>query len=353
MVFPFAAGRLGNSCGRVGRPRQGPRWSTQQHALAQYSMVSSGRPALASASPRTWWSLEVRSVILCHEPAILAGAAATPVRSAAGTTAMNFSQRLTFLFSAPMFDADDLEGLRVSQIIAAIERLGLSGDQGAPRRGRRDRGADRRRDRLHGRRLGQEGHRGQGRLAHQPHAQARPRHADRRPRQAQALRGHSGRGARLHRRLRVPGRGDAGIHRPEPRLAPQAICRHAEDAVLRRARRLPGRGQSAVDLPGPQRRRLLQPQPDRPHLRRASGRGGLSRRSRQFDPRARRPSDPRRAGAAGAERGRRDLRRREDLFRPQRHLVVEQDRADQPDRRGRPGAVRPQQPQGRASGRAA
>ena len=38
---------------------------------------------------------------------------------------MNFSQRLTFLFSAPVFDADDLEGLRVSQIITAIERLGF------------------------------------------------------------------------------------------------------------------------------------------------------------------------------------------------------------------------------------
>ena len=38
---------------------------------------------------------------------------------------MNFSQRLTFLFSAPMFDADDLEGLRVNQIISAIERLGF------------------------------------------------------------------------------------------------------------------------------------------------------------------------------------------------------------------------------------
>src|SRR6202046_5532143 len=38
---------------------------------------------------------------------------------------MNFSQRLTFLFSGPMFDADDLEGLRVSQIIAAIERMGF------------------------------------------------------------------------------------------------------------------------------------------------------------------------------------------------------------------------------------
>ena len=38
---------------------------------------------------------------------------------------MNFFQRFTFLFSAPMFDADDLEGLRVNQIIAAIERLGF------------------------------------------------------------------------------------------------------------------------------------------------------------------------------------------------------------------------------------
>src|SRR5271167_2294518 len=38
---------------------------------------------------------------------------------------MNFSQRLTFLFSAPVFDADDLEGLRVNQIIAAIERMGF------------------------------------------------------------------------------------------------------------------------------------------------------------------------------------------------------------------------------------
>jgi len=38
---------------------------------------------------------------------------------------MNFFQRFTFLFSAPVFDADDLEGLRVNQIIAAIERMGF------------------------------------------------------------------------------------------------------------------------------------------------------------------------------------------------------------------------------------
>ncbi len=38
---------------------------------------------------------------------------------------MDFFQRFTFLFSAPNFDSDDLEGLRVNQIIAAIERMGF------------------------------------------------------------------------------------------------------------------------------------------------------------------------------------------------------------------------------------
>lgn len=38
---------------------------------------------------------------------------------------MDFSRRFTFLFSAPNFDADDLEGLRVNQIVAAIESMGF------------------------------------------------------------------------------------------------------------------------------------------------------------------------------------------------------------------------------------
>lgn len=38
---------------------------------------------------------------------------------------MNFFQRFTFLFSAPLFDVDDLEGLRVKEIIQAIERMGF------------------------------------------------------------------------------------------------------------------------------------------------------------------------------------------------------------------------------------
>jgi ornithine decarboxylase len=38
---------------------------------------------------------------------------------------MNFVQRFTFLFSAPTFEAEDLEGLRVREIIDAISRLGF------------------------------------------------------------------------------------------------------------------------------------------------------------------------------------------------------------------------------------
>ncbi len=38
---------------------------------------------------------------------------------------MNFFQRFTFLFSAPVFDVDDLEGMRVNEIISSIERMGF------------------------------------------------------------------------------------------------------------------------------------------------------------------------------------------------------------------------------------
>jgi len=38
---------------------------------------------------------------------------------------MNFGRRFTFLFSAPTFEAEDLEGMRVAEIIAAIQRMGF------------------------------------------------------------------------------------------------------------------------------------------------------------------------------------------------------------------------------------
>jgi ornithine decarboxylase len=38
---------------------------------------------------------------------------------------MDFFKRFTFLLCAPAFDADDLEGARLAQIIAAIEKSGF------------------------------------------------------------------------------------------------------------------------------------------------------------------------------------------------------------------------------------
>ncbi len=38
---------------------------------------------------------------------------------------MDYFRRFTFLFATPSFDADDLEGIRLNQIVAEIERSGF------------------------------------------------------------------------------------------------------------------------------------------------------------------------------------------------------------------------------------
>ena len=38
---------------------------------------------------------------------------------------MDYFQRFNFLFAAPVFEADDLEGIRFNQIITEIERAGF------------------------------------------------------------------------------------------------------------------------------------------------------------------------------------------------------------------------------------
>ena len=38
---------------------------------------------------------------------------------------MDHFRRFTFLFAAPVFDTDDLEGLRFNQIVTEIERSGF------------------------------------------------------------------------------------------------------------------------------------------------------------------------------------------------------------------------------------
>ncbi|MNN08570.1 hypothetical protein D3C81_1214290 [compost metagenome] len=60
---------------------------------------------------------------------------------------------------------------------------------------------------------------------------------------------------------------------------------------------------------------------------------------------ARRPADPRGAGPRRADERRAHLQRRQDLLRAQRHLDLEQGGHQRPAGQGRPGAVRPQQPQ--------
>src|ERR1700722_20271121 len=56
-----------------------------------------------------------RSVIVCDK-----GFFETPSREP-----MDYFRRFTFLFAAPVFDADDLEGLRFNQIVTEIERSGF------------------------------------------------------------------------------------------------------------------------------------------------------------------------------------------------------------------------------------
>ena len=70
---------------------------------------------------------------------------------------MDYYRRFNFLFAAPAFDADDLEGMRFNQIVEEIERSGFEVVKARTHRGRRDRGEDRCGDRVHGGRLGQEG----------------------------------------------------------------------------------------------------------------------------------------------------------------------------------------------------
>ena len=38
---------------------------------------------------------------------------------------MDYYRRFNFLFAAPAFDADDLEGMRFNQIVEEIERSGF------------------------------------------------------------------------------------------------------------------------------------------------------------------------------------------------------------------------------------
>ncbi len=205
---------------------------------------------------------------------------------------MDFFRRFTFLVCAPAFDAEDLEGMRLGQITVAIEKLGF---QVVRARRIEDAEIAVQTDAAIGCMVVDWGKKGlEGKTAALINLMRR--------------RGLEMPIVMLVRRKRfedipvevldyIDGYIFLAEETPEfiatqPGEPAQAICRDVEDAVLRRPGRLCRARQSAVDLPGPQWRRLLQPQPDRPDLRRASRRGGVPRRSRQFGARTGRPPGP-------------------------------------------------------------
>jgi ornithine decarboxylase len=69
---------------------------------------------------------------------------------------MDYFRRFTLLFAAPVFDTDDLEGLRFNQTVAEIERSGFEVVR-ARKLEDAEIVADRCGRRLHGSRLGKEG----------------------------------------------------------------------------------------------------------------------------------------------------------------------------------------------------
>ena len=46
---------------------------------------------------------------------------------------MQYERRFKFLVCAPVFDAEDLEGQRLAQIVAEIEKIGLAWSRPASR----------------------------------------------------------------------------------------------------------------------------------------------------------------------------------------------------------------------------
>jgi ornithine decarboxylase len=77
---------------------------------------------------------------------------------------MDYFRRFTLLFAAPVFDTDDLEGVRFNQTVAEIERSGFEVVR-ARKLEDAEIVADRCGRRLHGGRLGKEGLEGKTRRA--------------------------------------------------------------------------------------------------------------------------------------------------------------------------------------------
>ncbi len=265
---------------------------------------------------------------------------------------MNFFQRFTFLFSAPMFDADDLEGLRVNQIITAIERMGF---QVIKARRVEDAEIAVQTDAAIGLLVVDWGKKGiEGKAASLINLMRR--------------RGLDMPIVILVRRKRfedIPVEVldfiDGYVFLAEE--TPEFIAKNLVSRLKQYAETLktpffgalvdyaeegnqlwtcPGHNGGIFYSRSPIGRIFME------HLGEAVFRDDLDNSILELGDLLTHEGP----GAAGAEGGGGDLRGGKDLFRAQRHLLVQQDRADQPRRRGRPRAVRPQQPQGGPPGRA-
>ena len=265
---------------------------------------------------------------------------------------MDFFRHLTVLVCAPAFDPDDLEGARVQQIVGAVEKLGFE-----VIRARRfeDAAIAVQTDAAIGCMVVDWGKSGIDGKAAALINLMRKRGLEmpivimvRRKR----LEDIPVEVLDYHRRLCLPRRGDAGIHRRElvSRLKQYAetlktpffgaLVDYAEEG--NQLWTCPGHNGGIFYNRSPIGRIFVE------HLGEAIFRDDLDNSVLELGDLL----DSRRAGAAGAKGGRGDFRGGKDLFRAERHFRVQQDRALGAGRGGRSRAVRPQQPQGRPSRRA-
>ncbi len=256
---------------------------------------------------------------------------------------MDYFRRFTFLFAAPVFDTDDLEGLRFNQIITEIER---SGFEVVRARKLEDAEIAVQTDAAIGCMVVDWGKKGlEGKTAALINLMRR--------------RGLDFPIILLIRRKRfedlpvevldfIDGYVFLSEETP-PFIAKNLISRLKQYAETLKTPFFGAlvdyaeEGNQLWTCPGHNGGVFYSRSPIGPGVRRASRRSRVPRRPRQFGTRPRRSPHARRPGAEGAKGSRENLRRGKDLFRAQRHLDVQQGGAGITGRRGRPRAVRPQQ----------
>ncbi|GCC47392.1 hypothetical protein chiPu_0031552, partial [Chiloscyllium punctatum] len=98
---------------------RGARWLGHSGFGRRAARISAGPSrALKNAAPIAFDSLLSPLSSLCHE-------LCRQVQRYSSGTRMDYFKRFNFLFAAPVFESDDLEGIRFNQIVTEIERSGF------------------------------------------------------------------------------------------------------------------------------------------------------------------------------------------------------------------------------------